>query len=317
LSFELVKSSHKKWRRLAALALAEAGDHRGAEILVRWWLAADERDFKRSKEILAALGKTRIKDAVWPLVKSLDDVRLRPFIAQTLAAIGDDFSRGPLLKALKNERYQTARLALTQALVDLGANAELAPTLTRFLGVPDPLPGGLGFALEAGIVQAIGGPDPRALAQIGKRANLGVAISVIVPKGGNHSGVRALVRARSVGSETGSVLIGKRTNLFRFTKQGEPILTRDIPRLDASQSLRLEIPTGDEASEVHAVVPPSLGVRPGKGAYLVVFADRHVQLDAVALVPLADELPPPAPGEGASNSSPDEPLTHPGRAAHR
>jgi hypothetical protein len=41
------------------------------------------------------------------------------------------------------------------------------------------------------------------------------------------------------------------------------------------------------------VLPPSLGARPRRSIELVLFADRNVEVEAIALVPLADELPPP------------------------
>lgn len=295
LAFDLHKSGDQRWKRLAALALAESGDHRGAATLVLWWRDAAARDYHRSRQILSALGKTRSKDAVWPLVQSLGDVRLRPYIAQTLAAIGDEFARGPLVRALKEERYQSTRVALTQALVDLNAEVDLALPLIRFLGVPDPLPGGLGYAVQAGIVESIGGPDPRTLKRLQRESNLGVAMSLIVPRGGNGSGVRFLVRARTKGDQPGSVYLGTRENLFRFDKNGQPIVIRDIPRLDASKSARLEVPATRDYVEVQRTLPPELGARPGRGYYCVIFADHNVELEAVALVPLADELPPPPP----------------------
>ncbi|MEO6602228.1 MAG: hypothetical protein ABIQ16_20270, partial [Polyangiaceae bacterium] len=46
---------------------------------------------------------------------------------------------------------------------------------------------------------------------------------------------------------------------------------------------------------VYGQLPKSVGARPSLRARFVVFADSTVQLDAIALVPLADELPPPPP----------------------
>ena len=295
LAYELVKSEDRHWRRLAALALAEGGDHRGAETLVLWWRDPQARDYDRSVQILAALAKTRSKDAVWPLVQSLDDVRLRPHIARTLAAIGDEFARGPLVRALQVERYQSSRVALTEALVALGAEVDLAQPLVKFLGVPDPLPGGLGYALQAGILESIGGPNGRALKRLQRESDLGVAISVIVPKGGNGSGVRLLARVRTRGDQPGTVYLGTRENLFRYNRKGEAILIKDIPRLDAKKSAQLEVPPSKDFVEVHAELPRELGAKPGRGFYGVVFADHNVEIEAVALIPLGDELPPPAP----------------------
>jgi hypothetical protein len=51
----------------------------------------------------------------------------------------------------------------------------------------------------------------------------------------------------------------------------------------------------EQPVEVHAVVPAELGAKPGQAVQLVVFADHNVDVEAIALVPLADELPPPPP----------------------
>ncbi len=81
LTFELEKSPDLAVRRLAALVLAESGDGRGEKTLIAWWQDGSARNFDRSRQIAAALGTIRAKDAVWPLVQSLDDVRLRPYLA--------------------------------------------------------------------------------------------------------------------------------------------------------------------------------------------------------------------------------------------
>ncbi|MGC4088510.1 MAG: sulfatase-like hydrolase/transferase [Polyangiaceae bacterium] len=85
LVVELLESPDLELRRLSALALAESGDKRGANQLLEWWRADRGGDFQRSRDLLAALGTLRLKDAVWPLTTSLNDVRLRPYIARALA----------------------------------------------------------------------------------------------------------------------------------------------------------------------------------------------------------------------------------------
>jgi len=150
LTLDVLSDPDVTWRRRAALALAESGDARGGPLLIEWWLHGGADDHGRAVEILAALARIRSKDAVYPLVHSLGDVRLRPRIAETLAAIGDSAARGPLAAALGAERFQTARVAIADALAALGAKEELARPLVRFLGVPDPLPGGLGYANPRG-----------------------------------------------------------------------------------------------------------------------------------------------------------------------
>lgn len=293
LTYELVKSAELGWRRLAALALAEAGDKRGEAILIAWWKDDDAREFERSQQILAALGHLRSEDAVWPLVQTLDDVRLRPYIARALAEIGEDVARVPLARALAKERYQSARVALTQALVDLGATAELVEPLKHFLGVPDPLAGGVGFARGAKILDRLGGPDGRHLAKLEKHAGLGVQLLLVVPKGGNGKGVRVLVRAES--PRGGKVYVGPEQVVLEYDRKGVPRSPKDLPRIDLDKATALDVPESSAPVEVWARLADSVGARPGKPVNVVVFAERGVRILGLALVPLSDELPPPAP----------------------
>jgi hypothetical protein len=163
------------------------------------------------------------------------------------------------------------------------------------LGVPDPLPGGLGFALGARILQHVGGPSRRQLRRLARHHEVGAALDVVVPRGGNGKGVRALVRIRTTGPETGQVTLGARVNDLRYDAEGKPIRRRGIPRIDANRSVKIPVPVSPEPTELHTVVPPSMGVEAGRPMQVVVFSDPHVQVEALALVPLADELPPPAP----------------------
>src|SRR5262249_34855095 len=87
LATDLLADADAAWRRRAALALAEAGDAHAGPVLVDYWQHGGRDDHDRALEILAAIGHIRFKDAVWPLVQALGDVRLRPYIAEALAAI--------------------------------------------------------------------------------------------------------------------------------------------------------------------------------------------------------------------------------------
>jgi hypothetical protein len=288
-TFELEKSSDVNERRLAALVLAENGDGRGEKTLIAWWQDAAARNFDRSRQIATALGVIRSKDAVWPLVQSLDDVRLRPYLADALAHIGGELGQGSLLKALSNERSQSTRVALVNALVTLKTEEALAPPLVRFMGVPDPLSNGLEAAERAKILQYVGGPEGQDLDRLRKQSSLGVAVTLTIPSGGNGRGVRAFVRARAAGPAAGEVLIAAAAPDW-----GGKHLPR-LPSLDAAQALRLHIPPGPEPVVVYGELPKSVGARAGLRGRFVVFADSTVQLDAISLVPLSDELPPPAP----------------------
>jgi hypothetical protein len=288
LTFELEKSPDLTLRRLSALALAENADARGEKTLIAWWQDSAARNFDRSRQIAAALGTIRAKDAVWPLVQSLDDVRLRPYLAEALARIGGELSQGSLLKALGNERSQATRIALVNALVTLKTDAALAPALVRLMGVPDPLLIGLAAADKSKILQYVGGPEGQDLHRLRTQSALGVSVTLTIPSGGNGRGVRAFVRARATGTAPGEVLIAAGAPDWGGGKK-KP----SLPNLDASQALRLSVPTGPEKVVVYGELPKSVGARPGLRAKFVIFADSTVQLDSVALVPLSDELPPP------------------------
>ena len=184
LTRELLESDEPRWRRLAALALAESGDAQGEGILIAWWKEEDV-PLEQRKEIAKALATIKARNAVVPLTRQLDDEKLRPSLASSLAEIGDPYARIPLLEYFSKERYVHARVAIARALVQLGASREMAPPLVRFLGVPDPLEGGLKIALDADILDAIGGPDREGRKKLGRLGVDGLALQVVVPKGGN------------------------------------------------------------------------------------------------------------------------------------
>ncbi|HEX6275876.1 MAG TPA: sulfatase-like hydrolase/transferase, partial [Polyangiaceae bacterium] len=239
---ELFSGGDARFQRLAALALGEAGDRRGQGVLVEWWKDASARDFERSRQILAVLGELEVEDALYPLVQSLGDVRLRPYIARALARIGDEAAIGPLVRAFADERLQSTRVALAEALVELEAREEMAVPLRRFLGVPDPLPGGVGLAVRAKILEHVGGPSDKDLVRLRKNAELGQVITVVVPSGGNGRGVRVIVRARA--ATPGEVLVSSAQHLVSFDREGKVKRKRGVPDLDPKRVLRVEIPVG-------------------------------------------------------------------------
>src|SRR5690606_24119116 len=104
---------------------------------LEWWQNGGAESFETAQRLLRAFAKIRAKEAVFFLVKALDDVRLRPEIARTLAQIGDDSARGALAKAFRHEPYHGTREQLAAALVTLGASQELVSPLRRWMGVPD------------------------------------------------------------------------------------------------------------------------------------------------------------------------------------
>jgi hypothetical protein len=315
---ELLEDRDANWRRLAALALAESGDDRGEAILIAWWREAfDPKSkvkraeravlpFERAREIAAALAHIRSKDAVPALLDGLGDVRLRPHLAEALAAIGSDAARPALAKQLAGERYQTARIAIAEALVKLGAGPELRDPLVWLLGTPDPLPGGVGIALKADLLEHVGGPRASALSKLRKFARSGVAVGMVVPKPPKGSppststsppGIRVLCRARSLDGRRGEVRVGLRARpgwAPESTSQ-DSLVPADAPELDPARSTVLEVAPSKEPHEPFATFPKTVNVRPGDHREFVVYATQNVEVLACVVVPLSEELPPPAP----------------------
>ncbi|MBI5534243.1 MAG: sulfatase-like hydrolase/transferase [Deltaproteobacteria bacterium] len=286
---ELLQDHDPAWNRLAALAFAEAGDNRGEAILIAWWEAGG-MPFERAREIIAALGRIKSSAAVVTLCKSLGDVRLRPYLAATLAQIGDPYGRISLVSHFPAERYETSRRAMAEALVALGATREMAPALVRFLGVPDPLPGGLDIASRAKILDSVGGPDPKALARLLKSDPEGMMMQVFVPKGGNKKGVRLLARGKSRVAGGAELRVGRLLAQAAMEHTGSPA----SHRLDSSCVVLLRFEP-ERWTEPNARLPDCMRAEQGKPLDLVVVPSRDLECSAIAVVPLADEIPPPAP----------------------
>jgi len=294
LTVELLQSPDLHFRRLAALALGENGDKHGEDLLIAWWRDDHARDFQRSRELLDVFGTLRTKDAVVPLMQSLSDVRLRPYIAQALGKIRDEAAGGALLNALNDERMQSTRVALASALVDLDAGPALATPLVRFLGVPDPLPNGLALARRAKILEHIGGPVGRDAARLTRDENLGVKFTVTIPPGGNGKGVRLLVRVTNQGNAPATLLFARGVDSAVSPKH-EGLTLPKLPVIDEKQALRLTVPPSTEPLELAARLPDSFGAKPSMRASFLLYAERGVEVETLALVPLSDELPPPLP----------------------
>jgi len=296
LVFDLLDGQDTRFSRLAALALADAGDARGVEHLVGWWRDEPARSYQQSRWMLAAFARLRSKAAVPALLRSLDDVRLRPHIASTLAQIGDSVAREPLARALADERYQNTRVAIAKALVQLRAREEMARPLLRFLGVPDPIPGGLGFAQQAKILQYVGGPEPKELANLVKNANLGTRLIVVIPRPfGNHSkGLRIIVKATNEGSAPGEVRVLPVRDFRNDSSNNQSLALRNF-NTNQLPPLVIPVPEAADGSELHRAVPAEFRWSPGASISIDLIATSSVRVHSLAVVPLADELPPPPP----------------------
>jgi hypothetical protein len=180
--------------------------------------------------------------------------------------------------------------------VGLGASAELREPLVRFLGVPDPMPGGLELAGRAGILEFVGGPRKKVLDRLRRYANSGITVGVVVPKGGNGKGLRVLARARCQDGAPGQLRIGLPSGLaagVRDTNKAD--VPEQAPALDPTRTVSLEVPPSRAWVEVYGTMPPGVAERahPGDYAELVVYATQGVEVESCAMVPLADEIPPP------------------------
>jgi hypothetical protein len=103
-----------------------------------------------------------------------------------------------------------------------------------------------------------------------------------------------IVRGRSRGKPA-EIHVGAPAEALKFDKKGKPLKQRSIPRISPDKQLVIPLPAGNEMIEVNGVLPKSLGAAPRRPLQLVVFADGGAEIEAIAAVPLADELPPPPP----------------------
>ncbi len=223
VALALVADADLAWRRRAALALAERGDARGTETLVAWWREGG-LELDRARELLAAFGATSARSAVPALVRSLDDVRLRPLVADTLGRIGDLSARDPLLKAFAGERYRSTRPHLARALLALGAREEFHAPLARFAGVPEPMTEAVEIAARAGLLTARRGgvhparPAPRLEGKVTVPAG---KLRLLVLAAGEGEAT-AVVDGRSIaGRVEGSVTLVELGDELGATRAGE------------------------------------------------------------------------------------------------
>lgn len=202
-------------RVAAALALAEQGDARGEGELVARWNAAFVPDTKtpgeldEARALLAVFGTMKTKAAVPGLIKSLEDVRLRPHVVTALAAIGDPRAKEPLAATFANERYVHLRAPEARALLALGAKQELLAPLKRFAGLADPMPEALDIAREAGLlVPANGGTTKADAVSFPVAGPARVLIQATGEPSGGHIGTGTLPAASRVAPDLWVVDVG-------------------------------------------------------------------------------------------------------------
>ena len=261
----LLRDDDGAWRRLAALVLAERGDGSGDQELAAWWTEAHSTlDLDRAKELLAAMANVRDRAAVVPLLQSLDDVRLRPHIADTLGAIGDPSASPALLAALMEERYVTTRPHEARALAALGVRSDLRAPLARLAGLPEPMREAILVARDAGLLDAANGGFRSEAPSERVDATLVVA--------------RAAVPMRLL------VLTGTPSGALAGTIDDGADAPFPIQQ-DASRALKCDAPSALFVVDVNATA----------ASRLTVHLTESSGIAALWLVARADELPPPAP----------------------
>jgi HEAT repeat protein len=178
----LLTDPSRKFRLAAALALAEQGDGRGEVELVARWDSAfvpgakEPGELEEARELLAALARLRARSATASLARSLDDVRLRPYVADALGEIGDPRAIAPLLATLTTERYVDVRPREARALARLKARDGLLAPLRRFAGVPEPMLEGVEIARELGLLGPAEGGWARGEASAPKALDVHVSV---------------------------------------------------------------------------------------------------------------------------------------------
>jgi hypothetical protein len=139
LAESLLHDSQAGWRHPAALALAERGHAHACNDIAAWWAevaptSAVRRsdgepgqlsiDLFHARQLLDATVKGRCRAAVSPLIRALEDVRARPYVADALGALGDPRARGALSDLLSDESNLTSRQHEVSALGALGVSVD-------------------------------------------------------------------------------------------------------------------------------------------------------------------------------------------------
>jgi hypothetical protein len=187
-------------------------------------------------------------------------------------------------------------VAIAKALVQLHSREEMARPLLRFLGVPDPIAGGLGLAQQAKILQYVGGPEPKELARLVKNANLGTRFNLVIPRSFNSkvNGLRIIVKVSNQGSSPGEVRVLPVRGFVNDSSNHQSLALRNF---NTSELAPLVIPVADKAEgvELQQPVPPAFRWGQGNSVSIDLIATSGVRVHALAVVPLAEELPPPPP----------------------
>jgi HEAT repeat protein len=261
----ILRDAEPRFRSAAAMAMAEQGDARGESELVARWESAfvpgarEHGELEEAREILAAFAKIRARSAVPALTRSLEDVRLRSYVVDALADVGDPRAVPALVATFTNERYVDVRPKEARALVKLGARDALLPPLRRFAGTPLPMPEAFEIARDAGL---------------------------LVPAQGGWKATGAAAPQRDVDVQLH--LDGSGPARLFVMGLGDGAVTADVDDRGVDGSSRHgALWTAELMSNGHASVGPRVHVR----------ASSPTGIAAIWLVRRAEDVPPPAPRE--------------------
>jgi len=141
----LLAGSDSELALAAAVALGRAGDSRSLGTLRRI-LEDAQADFNDRVTAAVVMGNLKDRESVPHLIRSLEYLRLRPWVTQALAGIGDKRAVGPIIEYLEKERFEKNRVRMIKALKQLNDPAAI-PCLER-LAASDKPPEGVDEALE-------------------------------------------------------------------------------------------------------------------------------------------------------------------------
>lgn len=171
------------------------------------------------------------------------------------------------------------------------------------LGMPDPLPNGVLYAIKADVLKHVGGPARDAeLGRLKRFASSGVSVDFVVPELPEGAlppadrDARARVVCRASAPTGGEIRVGPRGDVPTSSEKKAPI-PKNRPELDASRTVTLPIPSGEGAIEVAADLPTTVKTTPGKHVSLVFYVTQGVAVEACVVVPLRRELAKEAPKE--------------------
>jgi hypothetical protein len=124
-----------------------------------------------------------------------------------------------------------------------------------------------------------------------QRANLGTTVGIYIPKGGNDKGIRILARVSNASPTLGELRVGVLSGAVDSRPNGR----KKMGEFSGEQFVSIGVPAGCQDTELSIIAPKPMGLRPGGAVELRVLATTAVRVDAVAAVPLADEMPAPPP----------------------